>query len=225
MPETMSERLAALSQRIDDALAHASRPSPPLAVDDATLLALAQARDDAEARADLQAQRCAALEDKLAALEAALAGERSARNRAEALAEEFPLPEDPELRRRHDEARRVLAQAQVLTRADRYQEGLDILQTLDPEVVAIAHPPLIADHGLVKGTALLQLGRYEAAVETLETVYVEAVVHHLPHPAAVATVTIMNALGTHLHRAEDSASWALHAEAWTRADGSPLMRA
>ncbi|MCA9697179.1 MAG: tetratricopeptide repeat protein, partial [Myxococcales bacterium] len=144
---------------------------------------------------------------------------------AEALAEEFPLPEDPELRRRHDEARRVLAQAQVLTRADRYQEGLDILQTLDPEVVAIAHPPLIADHGLVKGTALLQLGRYEAAVETLETVYVEAVVHHLPHPAAVATVTIMNALGTHLHRAEDSASWALHAEAWTRADGSPLMRA
>lgn len=82
-------RLDALANRIEAARVRVEEWIEPIAArvvpnDDA----LAATLRDAEARAQLQAQRCSALEDQLAALEAALAEAHLARARAEALADD-----------------------------------------------------------------------------------------------------------------------------------------
>jgi chromosome segregation ATPase len=82
-------RLDALAKRVEASLVRVlERVEPPsLAPDGPQHDGLAAELRDAEARAQLQAQRCMALEDQVAALEAALTEARIARAEAEALAE------------------------------------------------------------------------------------------------------------------------------------------
>ena len=89
----LEARLGALAARIDAALALASAriAIPETGVQEgarrAELDALRGKLGAAEANVSLQAQRCAALEDRIAELEAALVGAREERARAEAMAE------------------------------------------------------------------------------------------------------------------------------------------
>jgi chromosome segregation ATPase len=77
-------RLGALSDRIADTLDRSRTPRSTTA----------PSSGDAEASADLQALRCAALEDRIVELEAALVGARDQRDRAEALAEASRIEAD-----------------------------------------------------------------------------------------------------------------------------------
>jgi chromosome segregation ATPase len=83
-----------LAARIDDALIRVhiphARPGTGGAdgIDGAEIDRLRSQLDAAGANIGLQAQRCGALEDRIAELEAALVGERDARARAEAVAED-----------------------------------------------------------------------------------------------------------------------------------------
>lgn len=82
-------RLDALAKRIESSLSRAGAwiDRPSSAPDGEHAAVLAAAVRDAEARAQLQAQRCSALEDQVAALGLAIAEARTARAQAEALAE------------------------------------------------------------------------------------------------------------------------------------------
>lgn len=91
--DDLDARLSALSVRIADTLARKPEPSEVRALassDPSTSDAidgLTASLRAAEASANLQAMRCAALEDRIVELEAALVGARDQRSRAEALAE------------------------------------------------------------------------------------------------------------------------------------------
>ena len=92
----LEPRLEALDARIDDALTRVRAWIPRPRAEDtseggasrAELERLRSQLATSGANVELQAQRCAALEDRIAELEAALVGEREARARAEAVAED-----------------------------------------------------------------------------------------------------------------------------------------
>src|SRR5690606_4985620 len=75
--DDLQARLEALAARIEAAMVRVAERSTPPSLGDSDAL-IAELRD-AEARAQLQAQRCQALEDRIVELEAALVGARAAR--------------------------------------------------------------------------------------------------------------------------------------------------
>jgi len=71
-----------------------------------------------------------------------------------ALSQRVPPPDDPALRARIARVRDRLARARALEQAGRYGDGLAEVVAVEPEITALAHPPLTAE-------ALYQRGRLE----------------------------------------------------------------
>ncbi|MCB9700855.1 MAG: tetratricopeptide repeat protein [Myxococcales bacterium] len=132
---------------------------------------------------------------------------------------------DPAIAERLEEARGVVAEAQALERAGRYDEGLTRLAALSDEVEAIASPALVVEVDHERGRLLLAQGAYEAADKALKRAYYEARGIGHDEVAAGATIDLLRLVSLTQASASEAERWTRQADAETRHLGKELALA
>ncbi len=143
---------------------------------------------------------------------------------ADALRDEHPLPSDPDVRARLDEALHGLDRVLALERAGKLADAADAASELVAENEQLDYPPLLAQALRLRGGALVGLGEVEDGLAELEQAYEVALGSKLVDESALAAGLIVGASSA--WGAEDMATrWALHARALGRASTTPRVQA
>ncbi len=138
---------------------------------------------------------------------------------ADLLARLPPPPDDPDA---VAEVRKALSRAATLEATGDYDEGLAAARQALERAEALAWPPLVAAARNRVGSLLDRKADYEAAEESLEDAYFEAMEAGSLETAIGATTRLVGVVGYHRQRHEDGLRWGRHAKVVLRALGEPV---
>jgi tetratricopeptide (TPR) repeat protein len=129
---------------------------------------------------------------------------------------------DPLLATAIDALERRMIQARALDNLGKADEGLALMLEVNAEAEALGDAGTRVRAGLSLGRLQYSAGDYQGAETTLRRSYRDAIVAGMPEQAAAAARQLVSVVGSvGLVRPADGRTWAFHAEAFTRAVGSP----
>ena len=143
----------------------------------------------------------------------------------ESVLAQVPPPDDPEVRERVESIRGQLAQANALSAAGRYDEGLALAERAHADALAVGYPPLVPEAAYSLAVLLEETGSYEPSAERLQESYFEGRRTGMDEVAARAAAALVFTLGERLARHDEAFVWAEHAEAEIARFGTETMRA
>lgn len=122
-------------------------------------------------------------------------------------------PPPPEHAERIEELGARLAEAEALELAGRDAGALEIARELVAEVETIEYRPFLAEINSVLGTLEQKAGRFEAARETLERAYFDALATGAFATAADSGTQLVFLLGESMAKTDSAHEWARHTQA------------
>lgn len=131
----------------------------------------------------------------------------------EAMMMEVPPPEDPAIARRVERIGVQLAELRTLEHVGKYDDALEQLDELMPEIEDLSYAPIYARALVVRGAIAERLADYASASESLELGYVLALRHRMFPTAAHAASVLLFVVGERLGRYDEGRRWAIDAEA------------
>ncbi len=130
----------------------------------------------------------------------------------QALAQGVQLPEDPELAQAVTRARAEIDTAVALMRTGNADAALPAAREAFAAAEATAFAPVQSEAALVLARVQERLGDLEAATETMEHAYFEAVGAEAHDAAAQAATRLVWMVGVRLERHDEGLLWAQHAQ-------------
>ncbi len=143
----------------------------------------------------------------------------------DALTASIPPPEDPQVATRVEQLDEHLAKAEALQKAGKYAEGLALADAVVAEATPLGYEPLLTRAWLRQGILQEDVGKYDAAEETLERAYESALGLQMTTEAASASARLVSVVGLELARPHDGRRWAKDAKPLAKAAGADDMLA
>jgi len=132
-----------------------------------------------------------------------------------------PLPGDPEVARRVEEQRRLVAEASAARLAGRLPAARELATAASSAAVALAYPPLVAEAHYRLGQAHADLGDFAEAERWLAEAHWEALAAHEDATAAEVASLLVFVVGDLQGRTDEGEAWARSADAILTRLGRP----
>jgi len=142
----------------------------------------------------------------------------------EALTAPVPLPTDRDQRRQVEDLQAELARADALRWAGRFADGLAIAERVVPAAKQLGHQPLEAEALMTVGLVQLNLDHADQAERSLSDAVYAAIASKHVDVQLRASIELVSAIGTGLHRHDDALGWAKQARAALAAVGGDPVR-
>ncbi len=139
------------------------------------------------------------------------------------LAEQPPLPADPQLRSTIDQLSGQVAAVKALQDAGRYKAGLELAKKIEPQVAAASYVPLQSELSFYEGALLQYTGQVEEGIRRYEQALDSAEVSRSDRRRVEVLTRLILSLSTHGH-SEEAERWGQVAMAvLKRVGGEPQL--
>jgi tetratricopeptide (TPR) repeat protein/predicted Ser/Thr protein kinase len=139
------------------------------------------------------------------------------------LAEQPPLPADPQARSTIDQLVGQVAAVKALQDAGRYKAGLELAKKIEPQVVATSYVPLQAELSFYQGALMQHTGQVEEGIRRYEQAFDSAEVSRSDRTRVEVLTRLIFSLSTQ-GQVEDAARWGQVAMAvLKRVGGEPQL--
>jgi tetratricopeptide (TPR) repeat protein/predicted Ser/Thr protein kinase len=139
------------------------------------------------------------------------------------LAEQPPLPADPQVRSTIDQLSGQVAAVKALQDSGRYKAGLELAKKIEPQVAATAYVPLQAELSFYQGALLQYTGQVEEGIRRYEQAFDSAEMSRSDRMRVEVLTRLILSLSTHGH-SEAAERWSQVALAvLKRVGGEPQL--
>jgi tetratricopeptide (TPR) repeat protein len=139
------------------------------------------------------------------------------------LAEQPPLPADPQVRSTIDQLSGQVAAVKALQDAGRYKAGLELAKKIEPQVAATAYVPLQAELSLYQGGLMQYTGQVEEGIRRYEHAFDSAEISRSDRTRVEVLTRLIFSLSSN-GRAEEAERWGQVAMAvLKRVGGEPQL--
>lgn len=139
------------------------------------------------------------------------------------LAEQAPLPADPQLRSTIDQLSGQVAAVKALQDAGRYKAGLELAKKIEPQVAATTYVPLLAELGQYQGWLMVQTGDVEEGIRRYEQAFDSAEMSRSDRTRVEVLTKLIYALVNSGHPEEAQRWGQVGVAVLKRVGGDPLL--